>query len=209
MRVGLSSGAMLSMRIEGATKMQVLIPRQPPHMKSRIFPFRHFLLIHRCGNTVITVPCGREKKTKPPKCQFPCKIPSKCHHTNEHKCHMNDCPTCVQQCLLANDTTGCEHPCTAKCHDAVKVQVIDKNFRPAGPWEIQPEKIEIRKLAHPKCEVKVAVVCLGGHEKALWPCWNSKPSSCQRICGRNLKCGNHVCQILCHPVEDQSSMAVS
>ena len=27
----------------------------------------------RCGNTVRSVPCGREKKTRPPKCLKPCK----------------------------------------------------------------------------------------------------------------------------------------
>lgn len=161
-----------------------------------------------CGNTAISVPCGREKKTKPPKCHFPCKISSKCHHINEHNCHMNDCPTCTKQCLLQNDTSNCSHLCTAQCHDAVKVQVTDKNFKPIGPWDIQPEKYEIRKLPHPKCEVKVPVTCIGGHETELFPCWNSKPSSCGRICGRALKCGNHVCERICHAVEDIKSVTV-
>lgn len=164
--------------------------------------------IHRCGNTTIEVPCGREKKTKSPKCNLPCKIPSKCHHLNAHNCHMNECPSCTEQCLLTNDVTNCDHPCRAKCHDAVKVQIIDKNFKPAGPWDIQPEKYEIQKLPHPKCEVKVPVECIGGHELALWPCWNSNPASCGRICGRNLKCGNHVCEQMCHTVEDKTSKQV-
>lgn len=156
----------------------------------------------------MSVNCGREKKTKPPKCNLPCKIPSKCHHTNVHNCHIDDCPPCIQQCLLENDTTNCQHLCTAKCHDAVKQQIIDKNFKPAGPWDIQQEKYEIRKLSHPKCEVKVSVDCIGGHETVLYPCWNSKPSSCGRICGRKLKCENHVCELLCHSVENPSSMKV-
>lgn len=156
----------------------------------------------------MSVSCGREKKTKPPKCFLPCKIPSKCHHPNAHNCHMYECPPCIEQCLLMNDTTNCDHPCTAKCHDAVKVQIIDKNFKPAGPWDIQPEKYEIRKLPHPRCEIQVPVDCIGGHETALWPCWNSNPSSCGRICGRALKCSNHVCESLCHSVEDKTSMTV-
>lgn len=171
-------------------------------------PFLYYSLFS-CGNTSISVTCGREKKTKPPKCSYPCKFASKCHHANAHKCHMSDCPVCVQPCLLANDVTGCEHPCPAKCHDAVKVAIVDKNFKPAGPWDVQVEKFEIQKLPHPPCAVKVPVDCLGGHENALWPCWNSTPGSCGRICGRSLKCGNHVCEKLCHEVQDITSTLVS
>lgn len=136
---------------------------------------------------------------------MPCKIPSKCHHDNPHRCHQNDCPTCVQMCNLHNDTTGCVHPCENRCHDAVKVSITDKNFKPALPWEVQVETYEIRKLPHPACQIKVAAICLGGHEECLWPCYNSKPTSCQRECGRKLKCGNHKCQRLCHEVKDLKS----
>lgn len=111
--------------------------------------------------------------------------------------------------MLKNDTTGCEHLCPVKCHDAVKTQIIDKNFKPAGPWDVQPEKYEIRKLPHPKCEEKIAVQCIGGHITELWPCWNSKPMSCGRICGRKLKCTNHVCEQFCHNVKTPESIEVS
>lgn len=171
-------------------------------------PTTAIVLVYRCGNTSLTVPCGREKKTKPPKCSYLCKFASKCHHTNEHKCHMGECPTCVQPCLLANDVTGCEHPCQAKCHDAVKVLIVDKNFKPAGPWDVPVEKYEIQKQPHPPCGVKVPVDCIGGHENAMWPCWNSKPGSCGRPCGRALKCGHHVCEQQCHAVADYKSLAV-
>lgn len=157
----------------------------------------------------MTVPCGREKKTKPPKCLLPCKIQSKCHHSNPHNCHANDCPPCKQTCLLPNDETNCEHPCQAKCHDAIKTQIVDKNFKPAGPWDIKHDRYEIKKLPHPKCEVKVEVGCIGGHEVSLWPCWNSKPASCGRICGRSLKCTNHLCHLMCHDGVDKASMIVS
>lgn len=33
-----------------------------------------------CGMTKITVPCGRESQTKPPKCKYLCRIPPTCHH---------------------------------------------------------------------------------------------------------------------------------
>lgn len=48
-------------------------------------------------------------------------------------------------------------------------------------------------------------MCIGGHEKVLWPCWNSQPSSCGRQCGRQLRCGNHFCQDQCHEVTDLNS----
>lgn len=161
-----------------------------------------------CGNTAIQVACGREKKTKPPKCQLQCKIRSRCHHTNEHKCHMGECPPCNEPCFLENDTTNCVHPCIARCHDSVKVLVSDKSFKPAGPWDVQVEKYEIMKLPHPKCEIKIPVECIGGHEIAPWPCWESKPNSCGRMCGRALSCGNHKCEKMCHTVDDKTSMMV-
>lgn len=66
-------------------------------------------------------------------------------------------------------------------------------------------QIEIQKLPHPPCNVEVPVVCIGGHEKILWPCWNSQPSSCGRNCNRKLFCGNHFCQNQCHGVADLNS----
>lgn len=52
------------------------------------------------------------------------------------------------------------------------------------------------------------VTCIGGHENAEWPCWNSKPTSCQRPCNRSLKCGWHKCELVCHSVPNISSMKV-
>lgn len=156
----------------------------------------------RCGYTVMSVSCGRERKTKAPKCAHPCKIPSSCHHTNPHRCHMNDCPPCTQICALKNTTTNCEHPCAIKCHDSVKVSIADKNFKPSTPWEVQPEQFVFKKLPHPPCQFKVPVTCIGGHETSFWICSNSKPMSCGRICGRKLACGNHVCELQCHKLEN-------
>ncbi|XP_055611360.1 NF-X1-type zinc finger protein NFXL1 [Uranotaenia lowii] len=155
----------------------------------------------RCAGTLVEVPCGREKKISTPKCKLPCRIPSKCHHLNPHNCHQDDCPSCQQVCGLPNDTTKCEHPCWAKCHDAVRVVTKDKNFVPAGPWDAPTEIVEIKQLPHPECEVKVPVTCIGQHETAQWPCYNSKPASCGRECGRQLKCGVHKCPLPCHSLK--------
>lgn len=162
----------------------------------------------RCGSTVISIPCGRKKRNLVPKCSMPCRIASKCHHENPHRCHPNDCPACMQVCGIRNDTTGCEHLCEARCHDAVKVLTSNKNFKPTLPWEVQAETYEVKKLPHPECKTEVAVICLGGHEKALWPCHNSKPTSCQRNCNRKLMCGNHTCSVICHAVTNKNSKEV-
>lgn len=159
----------------------------------------------RCAGTTLEVPCGREKKVGSIKCRLPCRISSKCHHTNPHHCHQGDCPPCQQICGLKNDTTKCEHPCEAKCHDAVKVVTKDKNFKPVGPWDTPMEIVEIKQLPHPQCEVKVPVTCIGGHETSLWPCYNSKPTSCGRECGRALRCGVHTCPKQCHVVKNLNS----
>lgn len=63
-------------------------------------------------------------------------------------------------------------------------------------------------MPHPRCEQKVTVTCIGGHEVAEWPCWNSKPTSCQRLCNRLLRCGNHNCALVCHSVPDLKDMKV-
>lgn len=155
----------------------------------------------RCSGTVIQVPCGRARKTKPPKCHLPCKRPSPCHHENAHNCHEGDCPGCAKVCNLPNDTTKCEHPCQARCHDYVLTRTVDKKWKPAGPWDVvQPETIEFLKQPHPKCEQNVATPCLGRHDTIPLPCWDSKPRTCGRPCGRPLKCGNHICRTICHTV---------
>ncbi|XP_058066575.1 NF-X1-type zinc finger protein NFXL1 [Anopheles bellator] len=159
----------------------------------------------RCGGTATEVPCGREKRASAPKCRLPCRIPPKCHHQNPHPCHTGDCPPCSKPCGEPNDTTKCEHPCSAKCHDAVRVVTKDKNFKPVGPWDVAQEIVEIKALPHPACEVKVPVMCLGGHETSDWPCSNSKPASCGRPCARLLKCGMHRCVLLCHKVTHRAS----
>ncbi|XP_058459485.1 NF-X1-type zinc finger protein NFXL1 [Malaya genurostris] len=159
----------------------------------------------RCGGTTVDVPCGREKKIGSPKCRLPCRIHSKCHHTNPHSCHQGECPPCQQVCALVNDSTKCEHLCGAKCHDAVRVVTKDKNHKPVGPWDVPMEIVEIKKLPHPQCEVKVPVTCIGGHETSLWPCYNSKPATCGRACGRALRCGVHTCPLPCHTVKKINS----
>ncbi|XP_049812218.1 NF-X1-type zinc finger protein NFXL1 [Schistocerca nitens] len=153
----------------------------------------------RCGSTTITVPCGRKKHTKPPRCFKLCRLESLCHHPvqSPHKCHFGDCPPCKQKCERQHK--ACGHLCPAPCHSAVLVK-IETDKKPAGPWEKVEPRFELRDLSCPDCVVPMPVTCLGGHETSDWPCYLAKPSSCQRPCGRHLACGNHTCTLPCHEV---------
>ncbi|XP_016966713.1 NF-X1-type zinc finger protein NFXL1 [Drosophila biarmipes] len=153
----------------------------------------------RCGKTKRSVPCGRERSARIV-CMELCRITAKCHHAVKHRCHKGECPPCGQVCGLPNDTSKCGHICKARCHEAVRVN---------KPKEAKPQakKYDYKALPHPRCEEGVVVTCIGGHEVATWPCWNSKPSSCQRKCARQLRCGNHKCSLVCHSVALPQDMA--
>ncbi|KAI8039370.1 hypothetical protein M5D96_008093 [Drosophila gunungcola] len=153
----------------------------------------------RCGKTRRSVPCGRERSARIV-CLELCRITAKCHHAIKHRCHKGECQPCGQVCGLPNDTSKCGHICKARCHEAVRVNK-PKEARP------QAKKYEYKALPHPRCEEGVIVTCIGGHEVATWPCWNSKPSSCQRKCARQLKCGNHKCSLVCHSVQLPKDMS--
>ncbi|XP_024944259.1 NF-X1-type zinc finger protein NFXL1 isoform X2 [Cephus cinctus] len=154
----------------------------------------------RCGKSKITVPCGTAKKIKPPNCNKLCKIPPICHHPKResHKCHQGACPPCRKVCGLTHKKCG--HTCPAICHAKVwvKIKVNGVNSQPAGPWERPQEKMQLKTLLCPPCEVSVMVTCLGGHETKPWPCHMAGPTSCLRPCGQLLTCTNHHCEQLCH-----------
>ncbi|KAK6172951.1 hypothetical protein SNE40_016503 [Patella caerulea] len=155
-----------------------------------------------CKSTKVTVPCGKEKNAKKPKCNQICRIPPTCHHTSrfKHRCHFGDCPPCRLVCNL--QLPGCKHTCPLKCHDEVKVKVIEKVER-KGPWDPLPvEKIDIIKKPCPPCLVPLPQKCMGEHEIKEVECSNIGAYSCGRPCGRDLDCGNHTCHLDCHIVQD-------
>ncbi|XP_031550329.1 NF-X1-type zinc finger protein NFXL1-like [Actinia tenebrosa] len=156
-----------------------------------------------CGDTVLTLPCGLEKTTKPPKCQELCKHPSDCHHLQRkpHRCHYGDCPPCKQTC--DNPLPNCDHTCLEPCHD----NVLDQSFIPKAPvrqsaWGRvrQPEPIPIIHKECPPCRSPVERKCFGEHESQTFPCSEAKRYLCCRPCGRALACGNHTCELECHYV---------
>uniref|UniRef100_A0A1A8GZW0 Nuclear transcription factor, X-box binding-like 1 n=2 Tax=Nothobranchius korthausae TaxID=1143690 RepID=A0A1A8GZW0_9TELE len=152
-----------------------------------------------CGCTVLTVPCGREKSTKPPRCKEPCRTPASCHHqTREsHRCHPGPCPPCTQTCLLP--LPGCSHTCLQPCHDLVLVR--SQQVQLAGPWEQPSEPAFVQKaFPCPPCRVPIPTSCYGEHEVSPVPCHQQGRFSCGRACGRPLLCGNHCCSRECHLV---------
>uniref|UniRef100_A0A8C7J6Z6 Nuclear transcription factor, X-box binding like 1 n=1 Tax=Oncorhynchus kisutch TaxID=8019 RepID=A0A8C7J6Z6_ONCKI len=153
-----------------------------------------------CESTSLTVPCGRERSTKPPRCKELCRSPPSCHHPSRetHRCHPGPCPPCRQACLLA--LKRCQHPCPQPCHDQVMVKTSDR-VSVSGPWEQSSEPAFVRKaLPCPPCLVPIPTACLGEHEVSPVPCHRRGPFSCKRVCGRTLTCGNHSCTKDCHRV---------
>ncbi|XP_023697570.2 NF-X1-type zinc finger protein NFXL1 isoform X1 [Paramormyrops kingsleyae] len=157
-----------------------------------------------CSSTVLTVPCGRERNTRPPKCQELCRIAPTCHHASreKHRCHFGACPPCRQVCQRV--LGQCGHACPAPCHDEVLVRNTDR-VQLAGPWEQQSGPAYVsRALPCPPCQVPIPTACLGDHEVSPVPCHRQGPFSCGRPCGRLLACGNHSCVRECHAVSPAS-----
>uniref|UniRef100_A0A3P9IQX2 Nuclear transcription factor, X-box binding-like 1 n=1 Tax=Oryzias latipes TaxID=8090 RepID=A0A3P9IQX2_ORYLA len=154
-----------------------------------------------CGASVLVVPCGRERTTKPPRCREACRCPPSCHHPSRepHRCHPGPCPPCRQLCLLP--LPGCSHTCPQPCHDLVLVRA--QQVQLAGPWEQPSEPAFMKKaLPCPPCQVPIPTSCFGEHEVTPVPCCRQGPFSCGRPCGRPLACGNHHCSRKCHLVTD-------
>nr|XP_009857509.1 zinc finger protein isoform X1 [Ciona intestinalis] len=152
----------------------------------------------RCKSTAITVVCGKEKTTRPPRCRKKCVIPPDCHHHSRlpHTCHFGDCPRCKQIC---KQQLECGHICPGVCHDKV---VVKNEIKAAAPWEQPQREYIIKKLPCPPCLEPMSAICQGGHETSQFPCHELKAYSCGRLCGRKLACGNHTCALQCHVVED-------
>uniref|UniRef100_A0A2K6NYH5 Nuclear transcription factor, X-box binding like 1 n=1 Tax=Rhinopithecus roxellana TaxID=61622 RepID=A0A2K6NYH5_RHIRO len=153
-----------------------------------------------CGNTKVTVPCGRERTTRPPKCREQCSRPPTCHHTSQekHRCHFGSCPPCHQPCQKVLEKCG--HLCPAPCHDQALIKQTGRH-QPTGPWEQPSEPAFIQTaLPCPPCQVPIPMECLGKHEVSPLPCHAVGPYSCKRVCGRILDCQNHTCMKECHKV---------
>uniref|UniRef100_A0A8C5V168 Nuclear transcription factor, X-box binding like 1 n=1 Tax=Microcebus murinus TaxID=30608 RepID=A0A8C5V168_MICMU len=146
-----------------------------------------------CGDTKVTVPCGRERTTRPPKCKELCSRPSTCHHSSQekHRCHFGSCPPCHQPCQKVLEKCG--HLCPVPCHDQALIKQTGK-LQPTVPWEQPSEPAFIQTaLPCPPCLVPIPIPL---------PCHAVGPYSCKRVCGRTLDCQNHTCMKECHKVTE-------
>ncbi|XP_034267249.1 NF-X1-type zinc finger protein NFXL1 [Pantherophis guttatus] len=158
-----------------------------------------------CGKTVVKVPCGRERTTKPPRCKEFCRQPPTCHHPcrEKHSCHFGPCPPCHQICKKVFEKCG--HLCLASCHDEALVKQTSSH-QPIGPWERSTTPAYIQTaLPCPPCNVPIPTQCLGKHEISPLPCHTAGPYSCKRVCGRWLDCQNHTCPKECHTVSEKDA----
>lgn len=153
-----------------------------------------------CKSTWITVPCGREKFTRPPRCNQNCRIPSDCHHPlrKPHRCHFGSCPSCDEVC--DKPLTSCGHKCPELCHDVIKVKKKVNPLLYAGNNNIP--QFDIIKKPCPPCIEPMKLECLGKHEINEFTCSQLGPYSCKRPCGKQLACTNHTCTLDCHEVID-------
>ncbi|XP_057312601.1 NF-X1-type zinc finger protein NFXL1-like [Hydractinia symbiolongicarpus] len=153
-----------------------------------------------CTKTAITVPCGKEKTTKPPRCKQSCGTPPDCHHTSRanHRCHYGRCPPCKYKC--EKTLSGCQHLCQETCHDHIfdKEATELNKLRSASKKAVRDVFVS---LPCPSCKTPVSKLCLGEHVNEDFPCSEVKPYSCRRPCGRLLACGNHTCERECHVVK--------
>jgi len=76
-----------------------------------------------------------------------------------------------------------------------KKQLKQRDYRPPPL-----PSININDVSCPPCEVTVQRACLGGHQIRTVPCHTEKEFSCGDPCGNPLPCGNHKCELTCHPI---------
>uniref|UniRef100_A0A915JJ56 NF-X1-type domain-containing protein n=1 Tax=Romanomermis culicivorax TaxID=13658 RepID=A0A915JJ56_ROMCU len=158
----------------------------------------------RCGKTTIKVPCGEERRVKPPKCKQLCDAKPVCKHDRRtpHKCHFGDCPPCKQTCNLK---MKCGHQCPVLCHKGLLIDVNKSALKKSStPWDKPQPKFELVDEPCPPCEFPRPVGCFGGHVIENVPCYRAAAFDCGRPCGLILKCGNHKCSLPCHAAKDQA-----
>lgn len=138
-----------------------------------------WLTAHACGQV-----CGKP-------------LGNDCPHRCVLLCHPGQCPPCPQTLLChcfcrrksttrrcdqqrfscgfpcSNPRANCSHPCQNPCHD--------------GPCD--PCDREVEQSCHCGAEQRVQACARGAY-------------SCKKTCDRVLPCGNHHCQLPCHPPGD-------
>uniref|UniRef100_A0A1I8FSA0 R3H domain-containing protein n=1 Tax=Macrostomum lignano TaxID=282301 RepID=A0A1I8FSA0_9PLAT len=137
---------------------------------------------HTCGQL-----CGKRRGEL---CEHPCNLP----------CHPGPCPPCqafvTRRCYCGRVERRCQ------CCESVRCgQPCDK--------QLDCGQHTCAELCHqgdcPPCDKMFTVTCHCGKSEATQrPCADyhrrgGATFACQRVCGRQLGCGLHTCQLTCHP----------
>ncbi|XP_065193912.1 NF-X1-type zinc finger protein NFXL1-like [Sycon ciliatum] len=141
--------------------------------------FDEWLTPHSCGNTC-------ERKLNP-----------QCGHTCMLLCHPGPCPPCprmVQSRCFCRKSAPTTRRCVARgwsCHKACDKPLACGQHRCARPCHDGECELCDRQSVQP---------CRCGRKAEQRPCAQAD-WSCEKVCGRELSCRNHVCEEVCHSGE--------
>ncbi len=184
--------------------------------------------IHRCENAchpqdtptphcprsvdiVTRCPCGKtplvELRTEPrkactdaiPNCKKQCERKLSCGHSCTQTCHTGDCSPCTLQIstLCRCGRNSFEVICYQVTRDPPQCTRLCKATLNCGRHECGERCCTGERKASERQATKRKLKPLGGITRLLDENVEAE-HICTRSCGRKLKCGNHVCQDLCH-----------
>lgn len=151
-----------------------------------------YITPHSCGNIC-------EKK----------RVGTDCPHQCSLLCHPGACPPCG-----SNRKIKCycgQEDFTIRCSDSIKGKTCGQKCNKFLNCQRHKCEITCHDGGCSPCSKIFEQNCYCGKEKdILKPCLNNpidkidgkeKTYSCNQVCGKKLKCGNHSCQEKCHPGE--------
>ncbi|KAI1299236.1 Transcriptional repressor NF-X1 [Halotydeus destructor] len=152
--------------------------------------------------------CGRHKCTaecctvQEHNCAQPCSKKLKCgQHTCSEPCHRNPCQPCWN--VSWEDLT-------CSCGSERKLPPINCGTRPpvcgkicnrVHPCGHPPSHTCHSDAECPPCTVIVSKLCFGRHQELKSVHCYLKGLSCGKWCGREMSCGQHLCERVCHDGE--------
>jgi transcriptional repressor NF-X1 len=154
-----------------------------------------------CGKTpLVRLDCRRERCTDPIKsCQEICATTLSCGHACQRICHTGICPPCSMKvdipCRCGRVTTR------SICHqgndEPPQCMRICKAVLNCGRHDCGEHCCPGERKASERLATKRKLRPLGGSGRIIDENFEAE-HICTRLCGRQLKCGNHTCAELCH-----------
>ncbi|EKF26023.1 hypothetical protein MOQ_010302 [Trypanosoma cruzi marinkellei] len=145
--------------------------------KVRDPPYDPHITPHSCGQT-----CSKKRYL--------------CHHPCPVQCHPGPCP----ECSFFTGPKSC--PCGAttytwRCGQPDPQKLCDNTCFKTLNCFIHKCKAKCHNGACEPCPEKSLATCYCRLETRELPCGSSS-FSCGRVCGKTLRCGVHVCSLICH-----------